>query len=83
MTSTDPARKTFITTYWTFCPIYCHEVDLASLVPTLDAMGVDFLNKMMHHSNPAHQITAQEALEHRFFFDMVGRVCNNRDKFTN
>jgi serine/threonine protein kinase len=39
--------------------------------PTLDAIGVDFLNKMMHH-NPARRITAQEALEHQFFFDVVG-----------
>jgi hypothetical protein len=82
MTSTDEARKTFITTYQIFCPIYCREVDLASLVPTLDATGDNFLNKVMHHSNPAHRITAQEALENQFFFDMVGHVCN-RDKFTN
>jgi hydroxymethylglutaryl-CoA reductase len=64
MTSTDPARKIFITAYRIFCPIYYREVELGSLVPTLDAMGVNFLNKMMHHSNPAHKITAQEALEH-------------------
>jgi hypothetical protein len=48
-------------------------MDLASLAPTLAAMGVNFLNKMMQH-NPAHQITAQRALEHQFFFDMVGRA---------
>jgi serine/threonine protein kinase len=45
---------------------------LASLVPTLDATGVDLLNKMMQY-DPARRITAQEALEHPFFFDMVGR----------
>jgi serine/threonine protein kinase len=72
MTSTDPARKTSITTHRIFCPIHFREVDLASLVPTLAAMGVDFLNKMMQH-DPARRITAQRALQHRFFFDMVGR----------
>jgi hypothetical protein len=46
-------------------------VDLASLVPTLAAIGVKFLNKMMQH-HPASQIIAQRALEHQFFFDMVG-----------
>jgi hypothetical protein len=56
MTSTDPARKTFITMYQIFCPFHFREVDLASLVLTLDAMGVDFF--------PAHQSTAQEALEY-------------------
>jgi hypothetical protein len=72
MTSTDPARKTSISTHWIFCLIHRRKVDFASLIPTLDAIGVDFLNKMIHHNPPARRITAQEALEHRFFFDMVG-----------
>jgi hypothetical protein len=64
MTSTDPARKTSITTHQIFCPIlHFRKVDLASLVPTLAAMGVDFLNKVMQH-NPAHRTSAQRALEH-------------------
>ena len=45
---------------------------LASLVPTLDQNGVDLLSKMLQY-DPARRITAQEALEHPFFFDMRGR----------
>jgi len=45
---------------------------LASLVPALDATGVDLLNKMLQY-DPARRITAQEALEHPFFYDMTGR----------
>jgi hypothetical protein len=60
MTITDLARKTSITTHWIFCPIHFREVALASLVPTLAAMGVNFLNEMMQH-DPAHQIIAQRA----------------------
>lgn len=45
---------------------------LASLVPTLDPTGVDLLNKMLQY-DPARRITAQEALEHPFFYDMTGR----------
>jgi serine/threonine protein kinase len=42
------------------------------LVPALDATGVDLLNKMLQY-DPARRITAQEALEHPFFYDMTGR----------
>jgi hypothetical protein len=64
MTSTDPARKSSITTTrQIFCPTHFREVGLASLVPTLAAMGVDFLNKMMQH-DPSRRIIAQRALEH-------------------
>lgn len=42
---------------------------LASLVPTLDPLGVDLLNRMLQY-DPARRITAQDALEHSFFADM-------------
>jgi cyclin-dependent kinase len=45
---------------------------MASLVPTLNDTGVDLLTKMLQY-DPARRITAQEALEHPFFFDMIGR----------
>lgn len=45
---------------------------LASLVPTLNEAGVDLLTKMLQY-DPARRITAQEALEHPFFYDMTGR----------
>ena len=45
---------------------------LASLVPTLDAAGIDLLSQMLQY-DPARRITAQAALEHPFFFDMTGR----------
>jgi cyclin-dependent kinase len=45
---------------------------MASLVPTLDAEGIDLLNKMLQY-DPARRITAQAALEHPFFHEMTGR----------
>ena len=44
---------------------------LASLVPTLDTIGVDLLNRMLQY-DPARRITAQAALEHQFFAEMKG-----------
>ena len=45
---------------------------LASLVSGLDSEGVDLLGKMLQY-DPARRITAQQALEHPFFYDMTGR----------
>ena len=45
---------------------------LASLVPTLDPTGVDLANKMLQY-DPARRITAQDALDHPFFYDMTRR----------
>lgn len=42
---------------------------LASLVPTLDARGVDLLSRMLQY-DPARRVTAQAALEHNFFAEM-------------
>jgi len=44
---------------------------IGSLVPTLDACGVDLLSRMLQY-DPAKRITAQKALEHPFFFDLIG-----------
>lgn len=46
---------------------------LASLVPTLDAEGIDLLSLMLQY-DPARRVTAQAALEHPFFFEMTGRA---------
>jgi cyclin-dependent kinase len=46
---------------------------LASLVPTLDAEGIDLLSLMLQY-DPARRITAQAALEHPFFYEMTGRA---------
>lgn len=43
-----------------------------ALCPTLDAAGVDLLSKMLRY-DPAERITAADALEHPFFYDMTGR----------
>lgn len=44
---------------------------LPSLVPTLDSTGVDLFGRMMMY-DPARRISAQEALGHEFFRDLVG-----------
>jgi cyclin-dependent kinase len=44
---------------------------LASLVPALDATGVDLLSKMIQY-DPSRRVTAQAALEHPFFAEMKG-----------
>mmetsp|Transcript_6060 Transcript_6060/g.9181 ORF Transcript_6060/g.9181 Transcript_6060/m.9181 type:complete len:296 (-) Transcript_6060:213-1100(-) len=44
---------------------------IGSLVPTLNASGVDLLSRMLQY-DPAKRITAQKALEHPFFFDLIG-----------
>ncbi|KAL7553174.1 hypothetical protein ACHAWF_016419 [Thalassiosira exigua] len=43
----------------------------AGLVPTLDAIGVDLLSKMLQY-DPARRVTANEALKHPFFYDVAG-----------
>lgn len=61
-------------------PEYSHDLPvyppprggLVTLVPTLEAEGVDLLNKMLQY-DPARRITAQQALEHAYFYDMTRR----------
>lgn len=45
---------------------------IGGLVPALDPTGIDLLSKMLQY-DPAKRITAAEALEHPFFYDMTGR----------
>lgn len=45
---------------------------LGVLVPTLDSNGVDLLQKMLRYA-PEKRVTAEQALEHPFFHDMIGR----------
>ena len=45
---------------------------LGALVPTLDSNGVDLLQKMLRYA-PEKRVTAEQALEHPFFHDMIGR----------
>lgn len=48
---------------------------IGSLVPTLNKEGVDLLSQMLQY-DPAQRITAQKALEHPFFFDLLNlRRC--------
>mmetsp|Transcript_28904 Transcript_28904/g.52900 ORF Transcript_28904/g.52900 Transcript_28904/m.52900 type:complete len:124 (-) Transcript_28904:126-497(-) len=44
---------------------------MASLVPTLDPNGVDLLTSMLQY-DPAQRVTARQALDHPFFFDLTG-----------
>jgi len=43
---------------------------ISSLVPTLDLVGVDLFQRMMVY-DPARRISAQEAMNHEFFYDMA------------
>lgn len=45
----------------------------STLVPTLDEYGVDLLTRMLQY-DPAKRITAQIALTHTFFHDMMRRI---------
>lgn len=45
---------------------------LASLVPRLPPEGLQLLDSMLQY-DPGRRVTAQNALEHAFFFDMTGR----------
>lgn len=51
---------------------------MASLVPTLDPTGVDLFARMMYY-DPSKRITAQEALGHIFFVDLVGGGGGNNN----
>lgn len=42
---------------------------LSGIVPTLDAEGTDLLQRMLVY-HPAARITAQQALQHPYFFDV-------------
>ena len=44
---------------------------MASLVPTLDDAGVDLFTRMVQY-DPNRRITAQEALNHPFFYNIMG-----------
>jgi len=55
----------------TFLPMYpAPRNGIASLVPRLDSNGVDLLSRMLKY-DPAKRITAKQALEHAFFYDMA------------
>ena len=47
---------------------------LAALVPALDPTGIDLLTHMLQY-DPARRITAQHALQHPFFADMIGTTA--------
>ena len=69
-----PTRKTYpsisdLPDYTPTLPEYPVPPSLSPLVPALCSDGVDLLERMMRY-NPAARITAQEALEHRFFSDV-------------
>ena len=42
---------------------------LSSVVPTLDAAGVDLLQRMLEY-DPARRISARKAMAHPFFADL-------------
>jgi len=48
---------------------YPAPASLAHLVPGLPADGVDLLQRMLRY-DPAHRITARDALDHPFFADL-------------
>ena len=51
---------------------------IGGLVPSLDSTGLDLFGKMMMY-DPSKRITAQEALSHVFFVDLIGSI-NSRGR---
>jgi cyclin-dependent kinase len=56
-------------------PVYPAPSNLSGLVPTLDSVGLDLIQRMLCY-NPAHRIPAQEALTHPFFNDLPSTIKN-------
>lgn len=45
---------------------------LSSLVPRLDALGLDLLGKLLEY-RPEKRITAAEAMKHEYFDELFGK----------
>ncbi|KAL3666627.1 cyclin-dependent kinase 5 [Phytophthora oleae] len=58
-------------------PVYPAPENLAHLVPTLDADGVDLLEQMLQY-DPAKRITAADAMVHPYFSDLSPALTENQ-----
>lgn len=58
-------------------PVYPTPENLAHLVPTLDADGVDLLEQMLQY-DPAKRITAADAMVHPYFSDLSPALTENQ-----
>ncbi|EGZ28733.1 hypothetical protein PHYSODRAFT_349235 [Phytophthora sojae] len=58
-------------------PVYPTPDNLAHLVPTLDADGVDLLEQMLQY-DPAKRITAADAMAHPYFSDLSPALTENQ-----
>ncbi|GMF26007.1 unnamed protein product [Phytophthora fragariaefolia] len=58
-------------------PVYPTPDNLAHLVPTLDADGVDLLEQMLQY-DPAKRITAADAMVHPYFSDLSPALTENQ-----
>jgi len=63
-------------------PQYPPPKNISSLVPTLDAEGVDLFSHMIRY-DPAKRISAAEALNHPFFSDIAQFQQNQRQNGRN
>lgn len=50
-------------------------ISLAKMVPTLDELGLDLLDKMLK-CNPAERITAVDAMKHPYLSDVPAAIKN-------
>lgn len=50
---------------------------LQEIVPTLDPLGLDLLNRMLVY-DPAQRVTAREALTHPYFQELQGLIQAQR-----
>jgi len=57
-------------------PLYHPTVTLAQIVPNLGSKGRDLLQRLLV-CNPIHRVTAEVALQHPHFADMINGRCNS------
>jgi len=58
--------------------VYPRPDSLASLVPTMDELGCNLMQKMIHF-DPAKRVTAQDAMQDQYFDDLSDAIKNLGD----